>query len=76
MEIPVPDGSPASGRRVADLGLPKSALIVLVGRGEDFIAPRGTTVVESGDQLLVLADKREIPDLYRLLDPAGRRRNL
>ena len=76
VEIPLPDGSPASGRRVADLGLPKSALIVLVGRGEDFIAPRGTTVVESGDQLLVLADKREIPDLYRLLDPAGRRGNL
>jgi cell volume regulation protein A len=69
VEIPIAEGSPAGGRRVVDLGLPKSALIVLVGRGEDFIAPRGSTVVEGGDQLLVLAEKREIPDLYRLLDP-------
>ncbi|MEP6539072.1 MAG: TrkA C-terminal domain-containing protein [Bryobacteraceae bacterium] len=69
VEIPLAQGSPASGRRVMDLGLPKSALIVLVGRGEDFIAPRGSTVVEGGDQLLVLAEKEEIPDLYRLLDP-------
>jgi len=69
VEIPIAEGSPAGGRRVVDLGLPKSALIVLVGRGEDFIAPRGSTVVEGGDQLLVLAEKREIPDLHRLLDP-------
>jgi cell volume regulation protein A len=75
IEIPLAQDSPANGRRVLDLGLPKSALIVLVGRGEDYIAPRGTTVVESGDQLLVLADKREIPELYRLLAPGSEKGN-
>ncbi len=75
-EIPLAKGLAASGRRVFDLGLPKSALMILVGRGEDFIARRRSTVVESGDQLLVLADKREIADLYRLLDPEGHGENV
>jgi cell volume regulation protein A len=71
VEITLPENSPTAGRRVVDLGLPKSALIVLLGRGEDFIAPRGTTVVEKGDRLLVLSDKRDIGDLYRLLAPGA-----
>ena len=32
-----------------DLGLPKSARVVLVGRGDDFIAPRGGTAPENGE---------------------------
>jgi len=37
-----------------DLGLPKSARVVLVGRGDDFIAPRGGTAPENGDTVMVL----------------------
>jgi cell volume regulation protein A len=67
VEIALPADSPAAGRRVMDLGLPKSALIVLLGRGEDYIAPRGGTVIQGGDQLLVLSGKSDIPELHKLL---------
>ena len=57
VEIPVPEDSPAAGRRIVDLGLPRDALIVLIGRGDELVVPHGGTVISGGDTLLVLADK-------------------
>lgn len=39
------------------LGLPKGALIVLIGRGNEHLVPDGSTVLEPGDHLLILADE-------------------
>jgi cell volume regulation protein A len=61
VEVGVPDGSPVIGRRIMDLRLPRSALIVLIGRSDGFLAPNGSTALERGDTLLVLADKSDIP---------------
>jgi cell volume regulation protein A len=61
VEIEVPENSTVVGRRVMDLRLPKSALIVLIGRMDGFIPPRGSTTIEKGDTLLVLADKDDFP---------------
>ncbi|HZI20295.1 MAG TPA: potassium/proton antiporter [Pyrinomonadaceae bacterium] len=58
VEIPLEDDSPAAGRRVVDLRLPKEALILLVARGDEFVVPHGGTRLEAGDRLLVLADKQ------------------
>ena len=60
VEVPVRDTSPVVGRRIMDLRLPRSALIVLVGRGDGFVAPNGSTTLERGDTLLVLADKSDM----------------
>jgi cell volume regulation protein A len=61
VELQVPPVSPVIGRRIMDLGLPRSVLIVLIGRADGFLAPRGSTVIQPGDTLLVLADKSDIP---------------
>jgi potassium/hydrogen antiporter len=60
VEVPLPDRSSAIGKRIMDLPLPRSALIVLISRGDDFIAPRGATVLRPGDRLLVLAPKGDM----------------
>jgi len=60
VEIEIPERSPAIGRQVVELGLPRNALIVLVRRNEDFLVPGGGTIIESGDALLVLACKEDI----------------
>lgn len=65
-EVDVPDGSSWIGRRVMDLGLPKGALVVLISRGEDFVAPRGGTVIEKGDQMLVLAGQEDLESVRRM----------
>lgn len=56
-ELTVPTGSSIVGRQIVDLGLPPGTLIVLLGRQGDFIIPGGSTVIEAGDRLLVLAGK-------------------
>ena len=67
VELTVLSSSPVVGCRIMDLGLPKSALVVLVGRGEDFIAPRGGTRLESGDTMLVMTGKEDVPALRAIL---------
>jgi potassium/hydrogen antiporter len=60
-EIHLSEASPAAGRQIVDLALPPDVLIMLVGRDDDTIVPKGSTILEAGDSLLVLArdDARE-----------------
>lgn len=66
-ELELPPKSPATGQRILDLSLPKTALVVLIARGNDFLAPRGDTRLEAGDSLLVLAEKSDQPALRSIL---------
>ena len=52
-----------AGSAVRELGLPRSALIAVVARGDDTIPPRGSTVVEPGDRLFVLVPRKKRADL-------------
>jgi cell volume regulation protein A len=60
-EIDIPEDAPASGRRLVDLALPDGALVVLVSRGEDFVVPQGSTLLQAGDTVLLLADEASLP---------------
>ena len=46
-----------AGSAVRELGLPRSAIVAVVARGDDSIPPRGSTVIEPGDRLFVLAPR-------------------
>jgi cell volume regulation protein A len=72
LEVAVPEDSSVHGNRIMDLSLPDSALVVLIARGEDFIAPRGGTTIAKGDTLLVLADKEQLPMLRNAIEGRGR----
>ena len=52
-----------AGSAVRELGLPRTALVAVVTRGEHTIPPRGSTVVEAGDRLLVLVPHEMRADL-------------
>lgn len=55
-EIEILPNMAAAGKTVADLGIPSDVLILLIGRGEGFVVPRGQTRVEPYDTLLLLGD--------------------
>lgn len=57
VEIEVPPGARVVGRQIVDLHLPQTALVVLISRNGSFVLPRGGTILQAGDRLLVLADK-------------------
>lgn len=55
-ELTIPAGSPWAGRAVVDLSLPSGLLIVMIARKNEFVQPKGSTRLEVGDTLLVLAE--------------------
>jgi trk system potassium uptake protein len=55
VEITLAEDSPANGMAITDLDFPRDATVVAVVRTERLIVPRGETVLQSGDEVLVLA---------------------
>jgi cell volume regulation protein A len=59
MDYAITPGSPVLGRTLEDLRLPDGAVVALVSRASRLIAPRGTTRLEPGDHLFVIAQRNE-----------------
>ncbi len=54
VEVTLAETSPAAGRSVADLGIPRDATVVAVVRQDHLVVPRGDTVLGAGDEVLLL----------------------
>jgi cell volume regulation protein A len=67
VDLTVPHGSAVAGKTLIELGLPEQSLIALIGRGEEFIVPAGSTVLEEGDTLLVIVKQTDLPEVRRIL---------
>ena len=67
IQFPVRDGDAVVGHAVRELGLPREALLNVVVRGERAIPPRGSTVVEAGDQLHVIVRQEAAVEFRELL---------
>lgn len=57
VEVTLASDSPAAGTALADLGLPRDASVVAVVRDEHVVVPRGDTVLQADDEVLVLITK-------------------
>ena len=61
-EIAVPATSPAVGKRIVQLNIPYSVHIMAIKRSEYYIQPIGSTQIEPGDVLFILADDKPVLD--------------
>ncbi|HUM46905.1 MAG TPA: potassium/proton antiporter [Chitinophagales bacterium] len=59
-ELILPERSPAAGKQIVQLGFPKKALITMIQRKGKYIIPKGSTILEPLDKLLIIAENREI----------------
>ncbi len=73
IEVVIGADSPVIGKQVVELGMPSTALLVLLKRQEQSYIPRGSTVLELGD-LLVVATRKEDQEELRL-KLAGKQNN-
>ena len=60
-ELTIPAGSFADGKAIVELHLPRDVLVILIGRGDEFLVSTGSTSLQADDTLLILADQ----DQYR-----------
>jgi trk system potassium uptake protein TrkA len=56
IELEVANGAPVAGSKVADLGLPEGSLVISILRDGSGFVPRGDSVIESGDEVLLVLD--------------------
>ncbi len=65
VEIILPETSPAIGRTLVNLDFPKKAFIVIIQRQNKYIRPGGSTIIEKGDTLLILAsDSKVVEEVF------------
>jgi len=55
-EILLPAHAPVAGKRIVEINFPKTAKILLIIRGKDYITPVGSTVLQGDDKLLIVAE--------------------
>ncbi|MBW8826163.1 MAG: TrkA family potassium uptake protein [Acidobacteria bacterium] len=65
-EVTLAPTSPAAGTSLADLVLPRTCSVVAVIRDERVIVPRGDTVLDAGDEVLVLVTAEDDDALHKV----------
>ncbi|MGH9152720.1 MAG: potassium channel family protein [Acidimicrobiales bacterium] len=67
VEVTLADDSPAAKQAIRELGIPRDATIVAVVRESHVIVPRGDTVLDAGDEVLVLVTPESEEAVRRIL---------
>jgi trk system potassium uptake protein len=65
IELEVPDASPVIGQRIAEVNLPDGALIISILRSGKGFVPKADTVIERGDEVLLVLDPGLEEDITR-----------
>jgi trk system potassium uptake protein len=69
-EVRLADDSPAAGKEIVALGVPREATVVAVLREDHVIVPRGDTLVQAGDEVIVLVTDESEDEVRRILTGA------
>jgi trk system potassium uptake protein len=74
IEVEVVKGAPAEGRQVSELGLPDGSLVISVlPRGGGGFVPKADTVINVGDEVLIVLDPGLEEDITAQFAPNGAR---
>jgi cell volume regulation protein A len=66
-EMVVPPNCAVEGRQIVELGLPEDTLIVLIGRDQSYLTPRGSTIIQPGDRLLLLSTPEALEETKSII---------
>ena len=71
IEMEVTDNAPAASKRVVDIDIPEGSLIISVLRGGTGFVPKAETVIEAGDEVLLVLDPGVEADITAQFSPNG-----
>jgi NhaP-type Na+/H+ or K+/H+ antiporter len=63
LEVAIPDGSQADGKTIAELDIPRAAVLVSIQRRDEIIIPRGDTLLHAGDVITVLCERQYLDEV-------------
>lgn len=68
-QIAIPESCTVIGKKIVELGLPKTVEIAFIQRGDKYVIPGGSTKIQAGDVLSLLSENAEsLSIVYRCLD--------
>ena len=67
VEVTLASDSPADGKAIVDLGIPRDATVVAVIRQDHVIVPRGDTILYAGDEVVALVTPESEAEVTGLL---------
>jgi trk system potassium uptake protein TrkA len=68
VQLRIADDSPAKGKRIADVSLPRGSVIVAVDRGGgDVVVPNGDTLLQRGDDVIAMIKRDTRSDVCAAL---------
>jgi trk system potassium uptake protein len=67
VEVTLASDSPADGKAIVDLAIPRDATVVAIIRKDHVIVPRGDTVLYAGDEVVALVTPESEPVVTGLL---------
>ena len=67
VSVTLPRGASAKGSSIQALSLPESCVIAAIIRGKDFVVPRGSTVLDEGDEVVLVGTQGAVKDARDLL---------
>ena len=67
IEVTLAEDSPAEGRSIQELALPRNASIVAIVRGGHVVVPRGDSVLYAGDEVLALTTRDSEDSVKQIL---------
>ena len=53
IEMTIPKGDSLEGKSIMDANIPEEILIVMIKRKDEVLVPKGSTVIEEGDTLVL-----------------------
>src|SRR5690606_23077805 len=59
LEIKIPVGSEIANKTIMELDIPTDILIVMIRRNGNIITPKGNTVINEGDIMMLAGDSEE-----------------
>lgn len=66
-ELTISEGSKVIGKQVSDIELPPDCVFVTIIRGDELLIPKGTTVLEANDEILVVTSINREAEIAKLL---------
>ncbi len=67
LEVTLSDDSTAVGKTIAELNVPRAAVLVSIQRGDEVIIPRGDTILHVGDVVTTLCERDTISKVKNIL---------
>jgi len=71
VSVLIPEGAAVDGSQIQEIGLPRECVVAAVIRGEEFLVPRGDTVVSVGDYIVVVGPESAIKKANELFVARG-----